>query len=78
MRLAPDTVARTRRAGKAAQEASDAAMKTGKAAMQVANEAIKAAEATKLAAKEAEESAEKLSQLFDYMRPTVKGSQQTI
>jgi hypothetical protein len=34
MRLAPDMVAHTRRAGKAAQEASDAAMKTGKAAMQ--------------------------------------------
>jgi hypothetical protein len=66
MRLAPDMVARTRRAGKAAQEASDAAMKTGKAAMQLASDAMKTAEA------------EKLYQLIDDMRLTVKGSQQTI
>jgi hypothetical protein len=54
MRLAPDMVAHTRRAGKTAQEARDAAIKTGKAAMQVANKAIKAAEAAKLAAQEVE------------------------
>jgi hypothetical protein len=78
MRLAPDTIARTRRAGKAVQEASNAAIKAGKAAMQVASDATKAAEAAKLAAPEMEESADKLHQLFDDMRPTVKGPQQTI
>jgi hypothetical protein len=78
MRLAPDTVACTRRAGKAAQEASEAAMKTGNTAMQLASDAMKTAEAAKLAAQEAEVAAQKLYQLFDDMRPTVKGSQQTI
>jgi hypothetical protein len=78
MRLAPDMVERTRRAGKAAEEASDAAMKTSEAAMQIASNARKAAETAKRAAKEAKESAEKLSQLFNYMKPTVKGSQQMI
>jgi hypothetical protein len=42
MRLAPDTVERTRRAGKAVEEASDAAMKTSEAAMQIASNVRKA------------------------------------
>jgi hypothetical protein len=78
MKLAPDTVERTKRAGKEAQEASDAAMKTSKAAMQIASDARKAAECAKRAGKEAEESAAELQQLINQMKSTVKGPQQMI
>jgi hypothetical protein len=67
MRMAPDAIACTRRAGKAVHEACDAAMKAGEAAIQLASTATKA-----------EEAADKLHQLFTDMWPTAKGPQQTI